>query len=236
MPLLEVNDLSAGYGRVEIISDVSFSSDEKEILVVVGPNGSGKSTLLKALFGLCSVFNGEVLFRGENLTRSPPYKRSAKGMAYLPQVNNVFEGLTVQENLALAVHDMAQEELKDKLEDVLSFLPELRGLMQKKVRTLSGGERQMVALAMNLLRNPSLVMLDEPTTALAPRLASQVLKKAVALRDERGISVLLVEQNARAALEIGDKALLMVSGRIRFLGDAQDLLKDKELAKVYLGL
>lgn len=236
MPLLEVNDLSAGYGKIEIVNGISFSSNEKDILVVVGPNGSGKSTLLKALFGLCRVFKGEVLFRGEDLTHLPPYKRSAKGMAYLPQVNNVFEGLTVQENLALAAHGIAQEELKDRLEDVLSFLPELKGLMQKKVRTLSGGERQMVALAMNLLRNPSLVMLDEPTTALAPRLASQVLRKAVALRDEKGVSVLLVEQNARAALEIGDKALLMVSGRIKFFGNARDLLEDKELAKMYLGL
>lgn len=236
MPLLEVNDLSAGYGKVEIMSDVSFSSNEKEILVIVGPNGSGKSTLLKALFGLCRVFKGRVLFRGEDLTHLPPYKRSKRGMAYLPQVNNVFESLTVQENLALAAHDIAREELEDRLEDVLSFLPELKGLTQKKVRTLSGGERQMVALAMNLLRNPSLVMLDEPTTALAPRLASQVLRKATALRDERGVSVLLVEQNARAALEIGDRALLMVSGRVRFLGDAWDLLKNKELAKMYLGL
>ncbi|MEM1509722.1 MAG: ABC transporter ATP-binding protein [Thermofilaceae archaeon] len=236
MSLLEVNDLSAGYGKVEIINGISFSSNEKEILVVVGPNGSGKSTLLKALFGLCRVFKGEVLFRGEDLTRLPPYRRSMKGVAYLPQVNNVFEGLTVQENLALAAHDIMQEELKDRLENVLSFLPELKGFMQKKVRVLSGGERQMVALAMSLLRNPSLVMFDEPTTALAPRLASQVLKKALALRDDRGVSVLLVEQNARAALEIGDKALLMVSGRIRFLGNAQDLLENKELAKMYLGL
>jgi branched-chain amino acid transport system ATP-binding protein len=234
--VLEVKGLRAGYGQMEIVSNVTFDVGDREVVAVVGPNGSGKSTLLKAVFGLCRVFSGAVLFRGEDVTRLPPHKRSRLGMAYLPQTGNVFESLTVRENLMLAAHDLGEEEVGKRLEGVLSLFPELGGLMRRKVRTLSGGERQIVALSMSLLRNPSLVMLDEPTAALAPRLVKQALKRVVELRDEAGVSIVLVEQNALSALEVSDKALLMVSGTVKFWGSSRELLEDRELAKTYLGL
>jgi len=234
--LLEVRGLRAGYGQMEIVSGVSFDVGDREIVAVIGPNGSGKSTLLKAVFGLCRVFSGEILFRGRDVTRLPPHKRARLGMAYLPQTGNVFESLTVRENLVLAAHDMDEGEANERFEEVLSLFPELKELMRRRVKTLSGGERQMVALAASLLRNPSLVMLDEPTAALAPRLAKQALRRVVELRDEAGVSVVLVEQNALHALEVGDKALLMVSGAVKYWGRARELLEDKELAKTYLGL
>jgi branched-chain amino acid transport system ATP-binding protein len=234
--VLEVKGLRAGYGQMEIVSNVTFDVGDREVVAVVGPNGSGKSTLLKAVFGLCRVFAGAVLFRGEDVTRLPPHKRSRLGMAYLPQTGNVFESLTVRENLMLAAHDLGEEEVGKRLEGVLSLFPELGGLMRRKVRTLSGGERQIVALSMSLLRNPSLVMLDEPTAALAPRLVKQALKRVVELRDEAGVSIVLVEQNALSALEVSDKALLMVSGTVKFWGSSRELLEDRELAKTYLGL
>jgi branched-chain amino acid transport system ATP-binding protein len=234
--VLEVKGLRAGYGQMEIVSNVTFDVGDREVVAVVGPNGSGKSTLLKAVFGLCRVFSGAVLFRGEDVTRLPPHKRSRLGMAYLPQTGNVFESLTVRENLMLAAHDLSEEEVGKRLEGVLSLFPELGGLMRRKVRTLSGGERQIVALSMSLLRNPSLVMLDEPTAALAPRLVKQALKRVVELRDEAGVSIVLVEQNALSALEVSDKALLMVSGTVKFWGSSRELLEDRELAKTYLGL
>jgi branched-chain amino acid transport system ATP-binding protein len=234
--VLEVKGLRAGYGQMEIVSNVTFDVGDREVVAVVGPNGSGKSTLLKAVFGLCRVFSGAVLFKGEDVTRLPPHRRSRLGMAYLPQTGNVFESLTVRENLMLAAHDLDEEEVGKRLEGVLSLFPELGGLMRRKVRTLSGGERQIVALSMSLLRNPSLVMLDEPTAALAPRLVKQALKRVVELRDEAGVSIVLVEQNALSALEVSDKALLMVSGTVKFWGSSRELLEDRELAKTYLGL
>lgn len=236
MRVLEVKGLRAGYGQMEIVSNVTFDVGDREVVAVVGPNGSGKSTLLKAVFGLCRVFSGAVLFKGEDVTRLPPHRRSRLGMAYLPQTGNVFESLTVRENLMLAAHDLGEGEVGKRLEGVLSLFPELGGLMRRKVRTLSGGERQIVALSMSLLRNPSLVMLDEPTAALAPRLVKQALKRVVELRDEAGVSIVLVEQNALSALEVSDKALLMVSGTVKFWGSSRELLEDRELAKTYLGL
>lgn len=232
---LEVRELHAGYGRMRVVSGVSLAVRERELLAVVGPNGSGKSTLLKAIFGLSSVFSGKIIFKGVDITRAPPHARSLMGLAYLPQVSNVFENLTVKENIMLAMHDGGGDP-GERLEGVFSVLPELRGLLGRKVKMLSGGERQMVALAMCLLRNPCLVMFDEPTSALAPRLARQVLGRIASLKDDLGISVILVEQNVLAALEVCDRVLLMVSGTARFLGSPGDLLGDRELVKTYLGI
>jgi len=232
--LLEVRGLHAGYGKIKVLSGVSLTVGEREVLAVVGPNGSGKSTLLKAIFGLCTVYSGSVLFKGVDITGLPPHKRSLMGLGYLPQVGNTFEGLTVRENLLLALHDGSK--LEEGIGKVAELMPELGGLLDRRVRTLSGGERQMVALAMVLLRNPSLVMFDEPTAALAPRVARRVIERIAALRDELGVSVILVEQNARAALEASDRALLLVSGQPRFFGGSSELLGERDLVKTYLGL
>lgn len=236
MGLLDVEDLSVGYGKMEIVSGVSFSVGKEEIFVIVGPNGSGKSTLLKGLFGLAKVFRGRALLENQEITSLPPFKRSLLGLSYLPQLGNTFESLTVYENLLLAAHDLPKKEFEKRLEKVLDLLPDVRQLMDRKVRTLSGGQRQMVALAMSLLRSPSLLMMDEPTAALSPKLASQVFQQILTLRKEHGISILLVEQNALKALEIGDKALLLVSGTPKFYGHAKELLENKELARLYLGV
>lgn len=235
MSSLEVRNLHAGYGKIRIVSNISLDVKERELLAVVGPNGSGKSTLLKAIFGLCTIFSGTITFKGVDITRTPPHMRSLMGLAYLPQLGNVFENLTVKENIMLAMHDN-NSHLDERLERVFDLLPELRAFLNRKVKTLSGGERQMVALAMCLLRNPSLIMFDEPTAALAPRLARQVIKKISSLRDELEVSVVLVEQNALAALEVCDRALLMVSGAVKFLGSPSELLERRELVKTYLGL
>ncbi|MCS7103988.1 MAG: ABC transporter ATP-binding protein [Thermofilaceae archaeon] len=236
MSLLEVRDLHAGYGRIEIVSGVSASVSDREILAIVGPNGSGKSTLLKAIFGLCKVFTGNVFFKGVDVTRIPPYRRSLNGLVYLPQTRNVFESLTGRENLELAVRDVHESDFRKRFEGIITFLPEVKGLLNRKVKTMSGGERQMIALAMCLMRTPSLIMLDEPTAALAPNLARHVLERVSELRDEMGLAVVLVEQNALTALEVSDKALLMVSGSTRFYGKPQELLEDRELVKTYLGV
>lgn len=235
LPLLDVKDLQAGYGRLKIVSNVSVKVDERELVAVVGPNGSGKSTLLKAIFGLCEIFSGSVFFKGIDVTKFPPYKKARMGLSYLPQVGNTFENLTVRENIILSLYDKSLN-LDENLEKIYTVIPEIKGMLNRKVKTLSGGERQMVALAMCLLRNPYLILFDEPTAALAPHVAVKVMKKIASLRDELGLSIVLVEQNTRAALEVCDKALLLVSGSVRFFGDPQSLLEEKDLVKTYLGI
>ncbi|QOJ78067.1 ABC transporter ATP-binding protein [Infirmifilum lucidum] len=236
MGLLDVEDLSVGYGKMEIVNGVSFSAYKNEIFVIVGPNGSGKSTLLKGLFGLAKVFRGRVLFNGNEVTSLPPHKKSLLGLAYLPQLGNTFENLSVYENLVLAAHDLPRDKFEERLSDILGIFPALRNLLRRKVKTLSGGERQMLALAMNLLRNPLVLMMDEPTAALSPKLAAQVFNQIQALRNEHGLTIILVEQNALKALEIGDRALLLVSGQPKFYGASKELLENRELAKLYLGI
>ncbi|MHB9303049.1 ABC transporter ATP-binding protein [Thermofilum pendens] len=221
---------------MEVVSNVSFTLDKGEFLAVVGPNGSGKSTLLKGLFGLADVLGGKVLFDGRDITRLAPHKRSLMGMGYLPQTGNVFEELTGRENLVLAGYDLPREDFERRLEEVLDFLPEVRGFLNRKATTLSGGERQMLALAMQLVRKPSLIMFDEPSAALAPKVVEHVFERIRMLNKGLGITVILVEQDTRRALKIAEKALLLVSGRTRFYGDAGELLARKDLVALYLGI
>jgi branched-chain amino acid transport system ATP-binding protein len=157
-------------------------------------------------------------------------------MAYLPQVRGVFEELTVRENLELALMSLPRSEGWERVEEVLELFPELKGLMNRRARTLSGGERQMLAIAMNMVRRPRLLMLDEPTAALAPKTAGALIRKILELRDSYNLAVVLVEQNARLALRVSDEALLMVSGEAKYLGSPEELLNNPNLARVYLGL
>jgi len=234
--LLRVESLSAGYGNMTIIHEVSFSVEKGEIFSVIGPNGSGKSTLLKALFGLARTFSGHIFFNGREITNFPPHERVKNGLGYLSQTGNVFEGLTVRENLLLAGYEYSNDTLDERLESVQEFLPDVKRLMDRKALTLSGGERQMVALAMVLLKNPVMLMFDEPTAALAPKIAEEVFGRIVKLNREYGLTVLLVEQNTRRALELAERVLLLVSGSVKFFGSADELLNRRDLLSLYLGL
>lgn len=235
-PILVAEALSSGYGKFQVLFDVSFRVYENEILAVVGPNGSGKSTLLKTVFGLTTIYSGSVIYRGRDITRLPPYVKARIGVAYLPQTDNVFAELTVKENLLMAAYTLEESEARDRIEEVLNLYPVLKERLSYKARSLSGGERQMLALAMTLVRRPDIIMLDEPTANLAPVVARHLLKKISMLRDDMKKTIVLVEQNARAALELGDRALLMVSGRVSYEGPSESLLQDVELGKRYLGL
>ncbi len=236
MPLLDVDNLYVGYGKLQIVFGANLELNRGEILVIVGPNGSGKSTLLKGIIGLATVHKGRIFFEGKDITRKPPHEKARMGLAYLPQLENTFERLTVRENLLMAGYTLQPSEYEGRLEEVLDFLPVVREYLDRKVYTLSGGERQMVALAMAIIRSPKAIFLDEPTAALAPKIALQVLEKITALRDEFDLGILLVEQNARKALEIGDRALLLVAGKVAYYGDSGELLKHPELAQLYLGI
>jgi len=234
--VLSVEKVNAGYGKFHVLFDVTTYIESKKMTVIVGPNGSGKSTFLKTIFGLTTVYSGKVLLEGEDITGMPPHRVARKGIAYLPQVGNVFLNLTVKENLLMASYTLSEDETRDRLEEVLSYYPLLKRYYNRKADTLSGGERQLLAMAMAMMRRPKVMLFDEPTANLAPKIALEVLKEIARLRDEHGITVVLVEQNAKRALECGDKAVLFVGGRVAFEGLCHELLNHPELSTLYLGL
>ncbi len=234
--MITLEKVNAGYGKLHILFDITVEFPEKKTTVIVGPNGSGKSTLLKTIFGITKIYSGKVKFMGKDITGKPPHLIAASGIAYLPQTENVFDNLTVEENIKMAGYTLRKEEIEEKKEYVLEYFPVLKGYLKKKARQLSGGEKQMLAMAMALLRSPKIMMFDEPTAALAPKLAYQVLNIIDSLKKDLGITIILVEQNAKIALERGDKAILMASGRIIYDGNARDLLEHPELGPMYLGI
>ena len=234
--MLSVERVSSGYGKLQILSEVSMEAAPGKVTVIVGPNGSGKSTLLKTISGLAHIFAGKVSMDGKTLSGLQPHEIARSGVAYLPQTDSVFTRLTVSENFKMAAYTVNQGEFDVRLKDSLEMFPKLNEYMKSKVSNLSGGERQMVAMSMAMMRKPEVVMLDEPTANLSPKLATQVLNTILSLAKEKGLTVVLVEQNARRALEVGDNAYLLVGGKNVFSGPAKDLLSSAELARLYLGL
>jgi len=234
--VLKIENLNAGYKDIQVLFDVSLNVREEEICVLVGPNGSGKSTLLKTVMGLTQIYSGEIRFNGETITGLPPHKITKLGIAYLPQIDNVFSNLKVRENLWMAGYILEERTLKERVEEVLEDFPILKDYLNRRAGTLSGGERQMLAMAMAMMRRPKIMLFDEPTGNLAPKIAVQVLNKIAELREKYGITIILAEQNAKKALELGDRAILLVSGRVKFEGKSRDLLSHPELGKIYLGI
>lgn len=219
-----------------MLFDVNVQAEDKKITVLVGPNGSGKSTLLKTIMGITQVYSGKILLNGTNILGKPPHAVTKLGIAYLPQVDNVFAELKVRENLVMAGYILSKKEAEERIQEALDDFPVLKGYLDRKAGTLSGGERQMLAMAMAMIRRPQIMLFDEPTASLAPKIALEVLNKIIDLRDKRDMTVVLAEQNARRALEYGDQAILLVSGNVMYKGDSTELLNHKELGKVYLGI
>ena len=234
--MLKIDNISAGYGRLQILTDVTIEAAPGELTIVVGPNGSGKSTLLKSVAGLTNLYKGKITMDGTTLSGHPPHIIARHGLAYLPQTESVFTKLTVTENFKMAAYMISKSEYGSRLKDALEVFPQLNAYLQSKVQNLSGGERQMVAMTMALLRKPQVIMFDEPTANLSPKYATEVLRTIQKLGKERGLTIVLVEQNARRALEIGDKAYLLVGGKNAFMGTAKELLSHQELARMYLGM
>jgi len=234
--LLKVDHISAGYGNLQVLSDVSIEAYPNRITVIVGPNGSGKSTLLKTIAGLTSIYQGKVMLDEKVISKLPPHEIARLGVAYLPQTESTFTRLTVSENFRMAGYSVDHEDFQERLEKALALFPKLTSYLNTKVSRLSGGERQMVAMSMALLRKPNTIMFDEPTANLAPIIATQVLNTITYLAQESDITTLLVEQNATRALQIGHSAYLLVNGQTLFQGTAKALLDHPELGKLYLGL
>ncbi len=234
--MLTVDSVSAGYGSLQILNEVSLDAEPNRITVIVGPNGSGKSTLLKTIAGLTSIYQGRVTLDGKILSKLPPHEIARLGIAYLPQTDSTFTQLTVAENFKMAGYTVERQEFQDRMKNALEIFPKLSSYIDTKVSKLSGGERQMVAMSMALLRKPSVIMFDEPTANLAPIVATQVLNTISYLSTGSDLTVLLEEQNATRAIQIGQRAYLLVNGRVAFHGGSDELLGHKELGRLYLGL
>ena len=234
--MLKVADLCAGYGNLQVLDGVSMRASPGKVTVIVGPNGSGKSTLLKSISGIASVTRGSVTLDELVLTNKSPTDVARAGVAYLPQTENVFTNLTVRENLRLAGYTVKEADYPQRVKAALEIFPQLTRYLGSRSSNLSGGERQMVAMAMALMRKPTVVMFDEPTANLSPKVATQVLDTISSITKGMNLTTVLVEQNAKRALEMGDEAFLLVSGKNVFSGTCRELLDHRELGRLYLGL
>lgn len=234
--MLNVSNLNAGYGKAQVLYNINFGCKlDGEVVTIIGPNGSGKTTFLNSIFGLADVFSGKITFDNISLRDIPSHEVVKTGLGYLRQESNVFETLSVEENLKMGGASIKKKkEVEERIDEVLSFIPFVKPFLLRRASTLSGGERQLVALSMILTSRPKLIMLDEPTAGLAPVAIKQVVKVIERLKDEN-ISLIIIEQNLKYMLDLSDKSCLIVSGRNIFTGPSDKFLEQSDL-KMYLGL
>jgi branched-chain amino acid transport system ATP-binding protein len=233
-PLLRAESVVAGYARdLPIVHGVSLAVSPGEILVVLGPNGAGKSTLVKSLAGVVPKFGGRVMLDDADITAVPVHRLSASGVGFVPQTANVFTSLTVEENLRIGGY-LLRGELPRRLEEAYARFPDLARFRRHAGHALSGGQRQMLAIARALMTAPRLLLLDEPSAGLSPLMVSEVFKQVRNIADS-GIAVLMVEQNVKAGLRIADRGLILVTGRTAHEGRAAELQSDPKVAQLYLG-
>jgi branched-chain amino acid transport system ATP-binding protein len=232
--VLSVDKLSAFYGNLCAVRDVSFDVAKGETVCVIGPNGAGKTTLLKAISGTLAKTTGAVRYRGESVIGVAPEKRIGRGLIHVPEGRQVFTSMTVEENVEMGAYSRRVGDLAAEIEGALKLFPRLMERRKQLAGTLSGGEQQMLAMARAVMGRPQLLMLDEPSMGLAPLVVAEIYKQVQALR-EQGVTILLVEQNAKIALRNSDRALVIASGEIRQQAKSADLLKDGSIAGLVLG-
>jgi len=230
---LEVANLTAGYGGAPIISEVEFKAKRGQMTAIVGPNGAGKSTLLKVVVGIIRPSQGKVTLHGKDVTGMPPEKLVREGISYVPQVANVFPSLTVRENMEMGGYAL-RSGLKDKVASLCDMFPDLKLALKRPARSLSGGQRTMLAIARALMLDPTVLILDEPTAGLAPKFVDLVWVQVNKVR-EMNVAVVIVEQNTRRTLTYADWAYVMVLGRNRLSGTGKELLEDPEVVDLYIG-
>jgi len=232
-PFLIGENMIGGYGPVDILNKCTIAVNPGEIAVIVGPNGAGKSTAMKAVFGMLNIREGQVRLLGEDITKLSPQDRVAKGMGFVPQTNNIFGSMTVEENLEMGAY-LRRDNIRDTIEQVYHLFPILKQKRRQAAGELSGGQRQQVAVGRALMTQPMVLMLDEPTAGVSPIVMDELFDRIIEIA-RTGISVLMVEQNARQALNIADKGYVLVQGGNRFTGTGAELLADPEVRKTFLG-
>jgi ABC-type branched-subunit amino acid transport system ATPase component len=231
--VLAAEGVVAGYvPEVDILNGVSFTVREGEIVTMIGPNGAGKSTLIKTIFGLLAPRSGRILHRGEGIGGLKPHDITRRGLSYVPQLENVFPSLTVKENLEMGALD--QSTARERIERMYELFPRLGERQHQPAGTMSGGERQMVAMARALMPDPEVLLLDEPSAGLAPAFVEVIFEK-VEQANRAGVTIVMVEQNARRALAMSDRGYVLDLGKERFEGPGEELLHDPKVAELYLG-
>lgn len=235
MKILEANDIVAGYGKSEILHGVSIYVEKEEAITIIGPNGAGKSTLLKALMGYIPIFGGDIYWKGDNITHLKPHEKVNRGFGYVPQLGNVFSSLTVRENLEMGGFIQGKEIIKQGMEKAFQLFPILAERLKQKAGTLSGGERQMLGMARALMSGPELLMLDEPSAGLSPKVAEEVFSTITDIHEKMGRTIVIIEQDAYQSLSISDRGYVLVMGQNEFEDRADKILSNEKIREAYLG-
>ena len=232
-PALELKNIYAGYGETEILHGVNLSVSAGEIVAIIGPNGAGKSTAIKAILGLLNITKGSVFLDGNDITDTAPDRVVTKGISYVPQTHNVFVNLSVQENLEMGAWTRS-DGIDERLEEMFKLFPDLREKRKQAAGSLSGGQRQMVAMAKALMVDAKVLLLDEPTAGLSPKYRGEIFSTIKEI-NSTGVPILIVEQNAKQALGCANRGYVLVDGTNRFQGTGTDLLEDRDVARMFLG-
>mgnify|MGYP001135621307 CR=1 FL=1 len=230
---LVLENVVSGYGKMEVLHGLSLQVEEGQIACVLGPNGAGKTTLLRSIFGVLKPLEGKIWFGGEDVTGFAPETLVRMGMSYVPQEESIFPSLTVQENLEMGAF-VRNDDIRPRMEEMFELFPDLKDRRKSRAGELSGGMRQMLAISRALMLNPQLLLLDEPSTGLAPFLVEAIFDRIRRLNEE-GVTILLVEQNAHAALRMSDQAYLLEGGEKKAEGSARDISDDDKIGRLYLG-
>lgn len=235
MALLNIENLHTGYGDIPVLEGVDLTVEEDEIVGVVGPNGAGKSTIFKAIMGYLEPWEGSILYDGNDIGGTQSSALVKLGIGYVPQRKNVFPKMTVQENLRMGAFTISDAEFEENVESLLELFPRLRDRKDQKVYTMSGGEQKMVAIARALITQPELVLFDEPSAGLMPKYVDGIFDKVSQIQQERGISLLIIEQNVPKLLKNSDRAYVIRDGGVRLEAESQQILEDEDLGAAYLG-
>lgn len=233
MAFLNATEMLGGYGETTILNSCTISVNKGEIAVIVGPNGAGKSTAMRAIFGMLRLKKGQIMFDNQDITNLKPQERVGLGMGFVPQTNNVFNSMTVLENLEMGGF-LNNKDIDKNIQDIFSLFPILHEKRSQTLNELSGGQRQQVAVGRALMTNPKLLMLDEPTAGVSPIVVKELFQKITEI-SSKGIAILMVEQNAKQALNIADRGYVLVTGENKFEGKGHELLADPEVRRSFLG-
>jgi len=231
--MLKINNLHAGYDKIEILKGVNIDVKNNEIIALIGPNGAGKSTILKSIFNLCNIYSGEIIFKDKNITKLQTYELIHEGISYVPQGRQIFRELTVKENLEMGAFILDKEVMKRNIKDVFTKFPFLKEKRNEYAINLSGGQQQLLAIGRALMQNPQLLLLDEPSLGLSPKSMKEMFNKIKEINKE-GVSIIIVEQNAKQSVEIADRTYILEDGKIALNG-GKEILKDKKLKDIYFG-